>query len=230
VRRLCDGVASNDARFAVGWLEADDTVWIVHGPLAAGDAGAAEARELVAAATPAVPALPAAPADVLARTEWCGVASAGDNVALLWRAGDRLSIVMCTKNRCGGLAGTVTLDHRLPILGFGCLRDACLIAARDADGNAGVSYITASGRRRWTRRLPVSSTASILGFGDRAFAVGYASGAGAEVVRFDPTGAVTPLWRDPASATAPTLAWSSGRLLVAHWHAELAYEVIDAPR
>lgn len=31
-RRLCDGVASNDQRFAVGWLEDDGRVWIVHGP------------------------------------------------------------------------------------------------------------------------------------------------------------------------------------------------------
>src|SRR5437868_4933144 len=43
VRQLCDGVASNDARFAVGWLEADDTVWIVHGPLVAGGPADADA-------------------------------------------------------------------------------------------------------------------------------------------------------------------------------------------
>ncbi|HET7505056.1 MAG TPA: hypothetical protein VFK02_28755 [Kofleriaceae bacterium] len=228
VRQLCDGVASNDARFAVGWLESDDVVWIVHGPLAA-QAGAAESE-----ATEAVEAAEAiatgVPAGELARSEWCGVASAEHNVALLWRAGDRLSIVMCTAKRCGSLPGTFKLDHRLPILGFGCLRDACLIAARDAEGNAGLVYVTAAGRRKWNQRLPAASTVSIVGYGDRAFAVGYTTEAGAEVLRFDPSGASSPLWRDPYTTSVPALAWSSGRLLVAHRHADLAYDIVPAPR
>lgn len=33
VQRLCEGVASNDAMFGVGWLEADGKVWVVHGPV-----------------------------------------------------------------------------------------------------------------------------------------------------------------------------------------------------
>lgn len=31
-RELCDGVATNDARFAVGWRERDGGLWFLHGP------------------------------------------------------------------------------------------------------------------------------------------------------------------------------------------------------
>jgi hypothetical protein len=103
VRQLCDGVASNDERFAVGWLEADDTVWIVHGPVAAGEL--ADTGGLLASSAG------------LARTDWCGVASAEQNVALLWREADRLVFTMCTKKGCSGLPARFKLERRLPIQG-----------------------------------------------------------------------------------------------------------------
>jgi len=234
VRQLCEGAASSDARFAVGWLEADDSVWIVHGPV-----GAAPRRSDDDDTDDAVPAgedgatvaALAAPASA-AHNEWCGVASAEQNVAMLWRSGDRLSILMCTKKRCGALPGTFKLPREVSLIGLGCVRDACLLATRAPSGAAHVSYVTSSGRRKWTQPLAASSpTVSIIGYGDRALAVGYAGPDGAEVLRFDAAGASTPLWRDPASHGAPALAWSSGRMLVAHYHGDqIANEVIAAPR
>lgn len=218
VRQLCDGVASGDDRWAVGWLEADDTVWIVFGPVS-------RASDAITASQLAVPAR-------LGRSEWCGVASAGQNLAMLWRSGDKLSILMCTKRRCGGLAGTIALDRRIPVLGFGCVRDGCLLATRDAAGVARLSYVTASGRLKWARPLAAAPhTVSILGLGDRGLAVGYTGEAGAEVVRYQPSGASVPLWRDPSSAGAPALSWSSDRLLIARYRGDtLARDVIAVPR
>jgi hypothetical protein len=218
VRHLCDGVASNDERFAVGWLEADDTVWIVHGPVAANeltDAGGVMASSAE-----------------LARTDWCGIASAEHNVAMLWREADRLRFTMCTKKRCSGLPASFKLDRRIPILGFGCLRNACLIAVRDEAGNARLAFVTETNQSKWNKTLDTaSSTVSIVGVGDRAFAVGYATGTGSEVVRFDRDGVATSLWRDPASTSVPALAWSSGLLLIAHRRGETpVHETIPVQR
>jgi hypothetical protein len=151
---------------------------------------------------------------------------------MLWRAGDKLSLLMCTKKRCGGLAGTTRLPRDIPILGAGCLRDACLIATRDAAGATQLTYVTSSGRRKWGVPLAATSpTVSIIGYGDRALAVGYSGPDGAEVVRFDASGTATPLWSDRESHGAPALAWSAGRMLVAHRHGnEIAHEVIAALR
>src|SRR5262249_48060844 len=87
VRQLCDGAASNDAQFGVGWLEANDSVWIVHGPVAAD--GAAAQAEVLGERAERMP-----PDAELARNEWCGVASAEQAIALLWRSADRLRLTM----------------------------------------------------------------------------------------------------------------------------------------
>ena len=218
VRQLCEGVATNYARFAVGWLESDDAVWIVHGPVAA--KADAEALELP---------LPAAE---LARSSWCGIASADQNVALFWRAADRLKFQMCTRRRCSGLIASFRLDPRLPILGFGCVSNACLVAARDEAGNARIALLTETSKSKWTRPLDApSQTISILGLGDRAFAVGYLTRTGAEVLRLDRDGKATPLWRDPAATSTPALAWSSGRLLIARYRGQaLVHETIPLAR
>src|SRR5204863_6528273 len=112
VRQICDGVASNATRFAVGWLEADDTVWFVHGPLAAAAEGADG------------PLPEAGPIRVgpLTRNDWCGVASAEDKIALMWRDADRLSLTMCSQKACSNLPVSFKLERRVPVLGVGCLR------------------------------------------------------------------------------------------------------------
>ena len=223
VRQLCDGVGSNDARFAVGWLEGDDTVWIVHGPIATENG--AEAADPAAALEVVAPG-------ELARNDWCGVASAEKNVALFWRNADKLHFGMCTKRRCSGLFATYKLDHRLPILGFGCLSNACLVAWRDDAGKARIALLSEMGRSRWNKLLDTAGDrVSIIGVGDGALAVGYLGPAGAVVERFDRNGTVTSLWRDAAATGAPTLTWSSGRLLIARYQgASLGYETIALAR
>jgi hypothetical protein len=218
-RQLCDGVANNDARFAVSWLEADDSVWFVHGPVAA-------AASATGAGAPVLSRLE------VARTHWCGVASAQDNVALFWRSADRLQFAMCSRKRCSALPASFALDRKVPLLGFGCLRNACLIALPHAAGEVRLALLTESSRTRWTRpwKTP-SSTISIIGVGDRAFAIGHATDNGAEVVRIDSDGQVTSLWRDPAATTTPALAWSSGRLLIARYRGDtVAHHVISLAR
>jgi hypothetical protein len=205
VRQLCDGVATNSQRFGIAWLEADDTVWFVHGPLAAAASDQEPAESI---------ALPG-----LAHNDWCGVASAEHNIALLWRSGDRLSFTMCTKNACSNLPASFTLDRRLPVLGAGCLRNMCLLATRGTDGSAWLSLLSITGRTKWSQPLPISSPVSIVGVGDRAFAVGYETTDGAVVLKLDRDGKATPAWRDPYPS-APVLAWSSGRLLIARFRGD----------
>jgi hypothetical protein len=215
VRQLCEGAASNAQRFGVGWLEVDDTVWVLHGP-------AAEAAD-------EEPAEPIA-LGALARNEWCGVASAEQNIALMWRNADRMSIVMCSKRACSNLPASFTLDRRLPILGVGCLRNACLLATRDESGRPRLSLVMTTGRGKWNQPVAASGAVSIVAAGDRAFAVGYAGPDGAQVIRLDRDGKATALWRDPA-AGAPALAWSAGRLLIARFRGDaLVHDTIALAR
>jgi hypothetical protein len=205
VQHLCDGVASNDARFAVGWLEADQTVWIVHGPTS---------RQALAAA-------------VAPKTDWCGVASAEDNVAMLWRENDRLLLTMCNEKGCSSLVAGFGLERKLPVIGFGCVEDSCLVAARDAAGAARLALVTTRAKTQWTKPLERAKSAiSIVGVGNRSFAAAYATRDGAEVVRVARDGTMTSVWRG-AVATAPVVSWSSGRLLVAYMRDhELLHDVI----
>src|SRR5689334_8172344 len=110
MRQMCAGVASNATRFAVGWLEADDTVWFVHGPLAAAAEGADEGDGTLAAAL-------SIGAAALTRNDWCGVASAEDKIALLWRDADRLSLTMCSQKACSNLPVSFKLERGIPVLG-----------------------------------------------------------------------------------------------------------------
>ncbi|NVB84021.1 MAG: hypothetical protein HOV81_36940 [Kofleriaceae bacterium] len=201
-RMLCQGTATNDERFAVGWLEADDTVWFVHGDTQR------RSSELAAVGEP----LSIATTD---RKGWCGIASAKDLIALFWRDRDRLFIATCTRKKCSGLPASVALGREETLLGFGCVRDACLLAARDRSKPARLLYVTESGATKWTKPLATNvAEVSIVGAGDRAFAVGFVGEAGSEVVRVDRTGNIAPVWKGPSAKHAPALAWSRDQLLV----------------
>lgn len=226
-RQLCEGAASNERRFAVGWLEADDSVWIVHGPLAAKrDVARDEVRaarvELGVAA---------------GLVTWCAIASADKNVAMVWRGGDLLSLMMCTAKRCGPLGARVKLDPAIAVLATGCVGDACVLAMRGgSDGPVELALVHDHGKRsKWTRRLADAApgtAVSAAGIGDRAVAVGYVSADGAVVVRVGRDGAVSPVWRAPGVRATPSLAWAGGRLLVATRapDGELATVVVDLAR
>src|SRR5687768_3197492 len=110
--RLCDGAASNEHRFGVGWLEADGRVWFVHGPLAQA----------------------AFAAPVATKATWCGIASAEHNLALVMRDGSKYLLNFCSRKECSGLVAKVPIDPSATLLDFGCVRDSCLFATRDKEG------------------------------------------------------------------------------------------------
>ncbi len=207
-RMLCEGLATNDERHAVGWLEADGGIWFVHG-----DTKRKRTAELDAEALELDVMQVDATAD---RKNWCGVASAADLIALFWRDSDRLFIQTCTRKKCAGLAGAVAFKREDNLLGFGCVRDACLLAARDKAGKTRLQLVTESGSTKWTKPLDTTKLeVSIVGAGPDSFAVGYSSDRGSDVLRVDRKGTMTSIWNGAAASGAPSLAWSNNKLLVA---------------
>lgn len=214
VQRLCEGAASNDQRFGVGWLEADGNVWMVHGP--SGPQALAAAAELG----------PEAP-----RAEWCGIASAADRIALLWRA-KRYYVNFCDTRECAPLVTQLPLDADDVLLGFGCLRDRCLLAARDRRGAARLVLTSPRGKVQWSAPLDVAAdtAVSIVGAGPRAFAVAARGVSGAAALRVDLEGRVARLWHD-LDADVPSLAWSKDQLLIAYRrHGELEHRRVAFTR
>jgi hypothetical protein len=221
--QLCDGVATDDGRFGVGWLERDGSVWMVHGPVAAG-AGEAAAVEVTAVEVVAADAdaADAGAADVDAahvdaqRTRWCGIASAGANIALLSRSGGKLTINRCTAKQCQPGATSVAVPPKDEVLAVGCTGQACAIATRGA-GGAQLRWVTSTGRVAWTRPLAITATSTVAmtRAGATAIALGGVTAAGAVVVGVTDAGIGATVWTDPDDQVTPALAWSRGSLLIA---------------
>jgi hypothetical protein len=91
-RALCDGAATNDSRFGIGFIDGKGGVWWVHGPVGADAAGEP---------------LRVAP---LASNGWCALASAGDRIAIAWRDRNRLLFNTCTPTKCSALPATIKLS------------------------------------------------------------------------------------------------------------------------
>jgi hypothetical protein len=213
VVRMCDGAASNEHRFAVGWLESDGRAWIVHGPVSRLADGALDTTEI----------------DV-AKVTWCGVASAERNVALFVRDGDRLYMNMCNEKKCSSQAPRVPLDKRDTLLGYGCVANACLFAARDASGNAKLYRVDERGRAivRPLADAAAETAIAVVGAGHRAFAIGYVAKDGrATVQRVTVAGSITNA-RTFDGADAPSLAWAADKLYVV-LQSEHIY-ALDLPR
>jgi hypothetical protein len=204
-RILCDGVATNEARFAVAWIEDDGGLWFLHGPTRP-SAATVEAPTRIAT--------------VESRT-WCAVASAEQLITLASRDRDRLRINWCTTKSCSPLPASVKLAPAIDVVGLGCLRNACVVATRQGSAPAELMYVTESGAVKWRQRL-ASSPASVplVGIGTTAFAVALPG----RVVRIDRAGTRSDLWTGDGT---PAIAWSSGRLLVATEHGET---IIEVPR
>jgi hypothetical protein len=190
------------------WLEADGGIWFVHGDTK---------RKRTADVDTDALELDVTQVDATAdRKNWCGVASAADLIALFWRDSDRLFIQTCTRKKCAGLPGTVAFKREDTLLGFGCVRDACLLGARDKAGKTRLQLVTESGSTKWTKPLDTTQLeVSIIGAGPDAFAVGYSSERGSDVLRVDRKGTMTSVWNGAAASGAPALAWSNNKLLVA---------------
>jgi hypothetical protein len=224
-RMLCDGIASNDHRFGIGWLENDGGVWMVHGPMSRSQNSAGIATELET--TTVEMSRTAAPAS------WCGIASADDKIALFWRDRDRLKFQMCTRKKCGGIASSIKFPRNNLVLGMGCQRNGCLVAHREPTGAATISYYTESGSLKWKAGLDTDATSvSIVAAGDRAFAVGYSNREGAHVLRYERTKAdAKRVWLGATDAGVPKLAWSKNYLLIAHYTNHVVTPIsIELPR
>lgn len=205
--QLCDGVATGDHRFGVGWLERDGRVWFVHGPTGAALATAVPATEV-----------PASGAEATARISWCGIAAADDHIALFWREGTRVFLNMCSEKGCSALITRVPLHADHELIAYGCVRDECAAAFRKPDGSTHLGWFDLRGKVAWSRPLAAAagSRIAMATAGPRAIAVSYVGAHGAEVVRVTRAGAFHRVWSEPAAHEAPALAWSRDRLLVAH--------------
>ena len=218
VTQLCDGTASNEHRFGIGWLESDGRVWVVHGPTSA------------SAVTD-----PVATDAELTRTVWCGVTSAGEKIALLWRdQHNRTQLDLCDRKGCSNFTARLPIAKQHALAGIACVETACLFAIRDDRGGAQLGWMTTRGKLAWSRPL-ADATAntgfSIVAAGDRAFVIGYVTREGAMAARVIEGGSLVRAWADPSSTELPALAWANDRLLVAHRHGDrVAPEIVALPR
>jgi hypothetical protein len=201
VLHLCDGVASNDTRWGVGWKQRDKSIWFVYGPTRG--TGAADVLE---------------PQHVADKATWCALASAGDEVVLFWRESSEHVFMQFCGKRCGGLAPRIPSSlARATILAIGCRKDGCGFVTRTGE-SVRLSWIDRRGQPKWQQVLDADGTtaAALVAAGDRALALAYVARDGHVVVaRVDPKGALTRLGRSPGPAPAPALSWSRDRLLVA---------------
>lgn len=193
VQFQCDGVATNEHQFGLAWLDKDHRVWFVYGPTS-------QPRAFEATAKPS----------------WCGIASAHQEVVLLWREGSRTFFDFCTTKSCD-MPAQLPLGKQHTLLGFGCTKDACVLAARD-DSGIKLGWVSRGGKLAWSKVLTDAvpgTTFSFTGAGDRAIAVGYLTNTGATVQRVIASGSMERAWHDPSATEVPSLAWARDRLFVA---------------
>jgi len=239
VASMCQGVATNEHRFGVAWLESDGSVWFVHGPTSPRGAGEAvgpgshgshgshgiEAIE----ALEALEATAGAPFAEPPKPEICMIASAHDKLALLYTEGSRTTLVLC--GRSCAAPRRIELPRKAEVLGFGCTRGGCAIATRAETGATLATWVTPQGRAQWTKPLPHASeraAVALAGTGAQV-AIAYATANEPVVVTASPAGAIATVWQG-ASDAAPSLAHAAGRLFVARLvDGELAGSVVRAP-
>ncbi|MDX2086728.1 MAG: hypothetical protein SFX73_02705 [Kofleriaceae bacterium] len=213
VQLQCDGVATNEHQFGLGWADKDQQIWFVYGPT-----GKARAFTPVRAAE----------LEATAKPSWCGIASAHKEIVLMWREGSRTFATFCTSKECD-MFMRLPLDKRHTLLGVGCTQDACLLAVRKEGSNL-LAWVRRGGNLVWTKPLADAApdtTFSIVGAGDRAIAVGYLTNTGATVQRVIASGSMQRAWHDPSAHEVPSLAWARDRLFVAQREEQ---SVIALPR
>jgi len=226
VSRLCEGVATNEQRFGIGWLERGGRLWVLHGPTSATRSTSEVASENL------VPASEAAPTTI----EWCRVASAGPTeLALVF--GDharKVYVNRCTAQRCESKSFRVPVGDST-LVNLGCTARACVFVARTPNGGAEIAWIDGrTGKLAWRRPFAVDDhgqSFAITAAGDRAFAIGYVGREGAVVQRVIESGSMVRAWADPYSHDPPEVAWAADHLFVAHRHPSgVSPEVIPLPR
>lgn len=233
VQMMCHGTASNAHRFAVGWTEPDGAVWIVFGPTRSSSKSVSSALGADDDLGDGLEAHSvyedAAFGGELARPTFCAVASADRKVALLWGDGKNVSMALCDK-KCPSFPTPVSLPKGHELLGFGCLRDACVIAARNGR-TVEATWVNARGKPQWTKPLRDASPdteVELVGTGTQ-IAIAYTTGNEPVVVAASPRGELAPIWQ-AAADDVPSIQWADGQLMIArHVGGELIALVTRVP-
>ncbi len=222
VIQMCEGTASNELRWGFGWFQKDGKVWMLHGPTRKNQPAIGESSDLAFTTT-------------TTEIRWCGIASAGHDIALLWRdQRNRMSMNLCGPKRCNEGVSRLPIAAKDTFAGLVCANKACVMAVRDEHGAAQLVWMSPKGKRAWIKPLADATpdtTFSLVAAGDDAFAIGYVTREGATVSRVIASGSMVRAWADPYSQDPPVLSWASDRLLVAHRHGDnVAAEVVPLPR
>ena len=226
VRQLCTGLASNDQRWAVGWLEErDDRFWFVHGPTSRSNA----------TQTGAAPELMAMTVPTTARMNWCAVTSASDYVALLYRIEAKTFVLMCSKKECGGVQTRAPIDPRDEVMDVACQKEGCLFALRTREGVAHLIAFNLRGKTTWTKKLPYATrdtTVRLAAAGDRAYIASLDTEEGPVVERIlSKTGSFARAWHGAPDLTTPAITWSQDHAMIAYWVGDaLGTDVFAMPR
>jgi hypothetical protein len=226
VRQMCYGLASNEHRWAVGWLEErDERFWFVHGPTSK-TANDADGPELTS--------MTLAPATTKPLT-WCAVTSAGDYVALVYRLDNKTFVNMCSKKECGGLQTRAPIDPRDEVLDIACQKDGCLVALRAPSGAAHLVAFNLRGKATWTKKLPYAAPdtrVQLAAAGDRAYIMSLVTNEGPAVERMlSKSGTGGRSWHGAQGLSAPAITWAYDHAMLAYWDGDaLGTDVFAMPR
>ncbi len=206
ISRVCDGIATTDHLWSVGFVDGKSDLWRVWGPTRDKRSGrAADAEALV---------LPASSDAARAAIRWCAIAPADEQIALLWQEGTRRLFAMCTGKDCG-MTARLPLEPNQPMLGAGCLRTGCAIVFSDPKRGRMIGWVSPTGKPQWSKPLPATSDrVSLTTAGPGSVIVGYQGPEGSEVVKVSPKGTIERVWRGADDASVPAVSWSRDRLLI----------------
>lgn len=203
VAKICDGAATNDHRFAIGWMETGGGLWLVHGHVGA------KATEL----------LHDGPA-VVASSAWCGMRSAGEYVALMWLDRVTVNVLMCSDRECSRFVTPMKIERGAKVLDVACQEGGCVLATRTSTRPLDLTSYNLRGKKLWSRswhQVDPRADVHLVAAGDRSFALAATT---SEVTFVDrilaTTGSSQREWVHPHTTSAPALAWSRDQLLLAY--------------
>lgn len=236
VRQLCDGVASNDHRWAVGWLEErDERFWFVHGPTPRKTPEAESSSADVQALPMTLDAVATPDAGATARIGWCAIASANDYVALIYRVEAKTFVNMCSQKECSGLQTRAPIDPRDEVLDVACQKDGCVMALRTRENVTHLIAFNLRGKSVWTKKLGYATKDSRVRLspaGDRAYLVSLMTEEGPVVERMlSKNGIIGRTWQGAQGLSAPAITWSKDHAMLAYWDGDaLGTDVFAMPR
>ncbi len=231
VRNLCYGVASNDRRWAVGWLEErDERFWFVHGPTQkrTSDRMAGSLDDLAIESTAMT-----IPANT-ARITWCAITSANEYVALVYRVDAKTYVLMCSAKDCG-VNTRAPIDPRDEVLDVACQKEGCVMALRTRENVTHLVAFNVRGKTTWTKKLGYAARDTrvrLAAAGDRAYIMSLMTEEGPVVERMlSKNGSSGRTWHGAQGLSAPSITWSKDHAMLAYWDGDaLGTDVFAMPR